>query len=71
METISTAGKDTKPGKKRKWTEDKTDKRLDLLEQKASLWDVSKKEYHLKNKRETVLDEIRGDLDIDITELYI
>ena len=41
----------------------------DLLEEKDCLWDVNKKDYHVRNKRERAFEEIRNVLDIDVAEI--
>ena len=38
-------------GKSKKWSYSETDKLIDLLEKHFCLWEVSKKEYHLRNLR--------------------
>ena len=60
-------GKDR--GRARKWTEPEIDQLIDLLEEKDCLWDVSKKDYHLRNKRERAFEEMRDILDIDVAEI--
>ena len=50
--------KEEKTRKTRKWTEEETEKLIDLLEKNTCLWDVSKKEYHLKNKKEKALSDM-------------
>ena len=60
-------GKDR--GRARKWTEPEIDQLIDLLEEKDCLWDVRKKDYHLRNKRERAFEEMRDILDIDVAEI--
>ena len=40
-----------------------------LLEEKDFLWDVNKKDYHVRNKLERAFEEIRNILDIDVAEI--
>ena len=51
-------GKDK--GRARRWTEPEIDQLIDLLEEKDCLWDVNKKDYHLRNKRERAFEEMRN-----------
>ena len=44
----------------RRWTEPEIDQLIDLLEEKDCLWDVKKKEYHVRNKRERALEMIKS-----------
>ena len=37
--------------KSKKWTDKEIDKLLEMLEDRVCLWDVSSKEYHLRDKR--------------------
>ena len=60
-------GKDK--GRARRWTEPEIDQLIDLLEEKDCLWDVNKKDYHLRNKRERAFEEMRNILDIDVAEI--
>ncbi|PFX25686.1 MFS-type transporter SLC18B1 [Stylophora pistillata] len=48
-----------------KWTEEETEKLIDLLEKNTCLWDVSTKEYHLRNRREKALSDMSDELDIE------
>ena len=56
-------------GKGKKWSDSETDKLIDLLEKHFCLWDVSKKEYHLRNLRERAYEEMRDELDIEIADI--
>ena len=56
-------------GRARRWTEPEIDQLIDLLEEKDCLWDVNKKDYHLRNKRERAFEEMRNILDIDVAEI--
>ena len=60
-------GKDR--GRARRWTKPEIDQLIDLLEEKDCLWDVNKKDYHLRNKRERAFEEMRDILDIDVAEI--
>ena len=60
-------GKDR--GRARRWMEPKIGQLIDLLEEKDCLWDVSKKDYHVRNKRERAFEEMRNNLDIDVAEI--
>ena len=69
----STATKDRKKatrdgkdrGRARIWTELEIDHLIDLLEEKDCSWDVNKKDYHVRNKRERAFEE----MDIDVAEI--
>ena len=63
----ASVGKDR--GRARRWTEPEIDQLIDLLEEKDCLWDVNKKDYHLRNKRERAFEEMRDILDIDVAEI--
>ena len=56
-------------GKGKKWSDSATDNLIDLLEKHFCLWDVSKKEYHLRNLRERAYEEMRDELDIEIADI--
>ena len=56
-------------GRARRWTEPEIDQLFDLLEEKDCLWDVNKKDYHLRNKGERAFEEMRDILDIDVAEI--
>lgn len=56
-------------GRARKWTELEIDQLIDLLEEKDCLWDVNTKDYHVRNKREKALEEMRDILDIDMADI--
>ena len=56
-------------GKGRKWSEAETDQLIDLLEKHVCLWDVSKKEYHLRNVRERAYEQMRDELGINIADI--
>ena len=60
-------GKDR--GRARRWMEPKIGQLIDLLEEKDCLWDVNKKDYHVRNKRERAFEEMRNNLDIDVAEI--
>ena len=45
------------------------DQLIDLLEEKDCLWDVNKKDYHVRNKRERAFEEMRNILAIDVAEI--
>ena len=62
----SSNDKNSKRGKTRKWTEEETEKLIDLLEKNTCFRDVSKKEYHLKNKREKSLSDMSDELAIEV-----
>lgn len=64
----SSNAKNSKRGNTRKWTEEETEKLIDLLEKNTCLWDVSTKEYHLKNKREKALSDMSDKLDIEVAD---
>ena len=51
-------GKDR--GRARSWTEPKIDQLIDLLEEKDCLWDVNKKENHVRNKRERTFEKMKS-----------
>ena len=56
--------------KGQKVSDSETDKLIDLLEKHFCLWDVSKKEYHLRNLRErAAYEEKRDELDIEIADI--
>ena len=61
-------GKDR--GRARRWTEPEIDQLINLLEEKDCLWDVNKKDYHVRNKCERAFEEMRDILDIDVAESY-
>ena len=63
----ASVGKDR--GRARRWTEPEIDQLIDPLEEKDCLWDVNKKDYHLRNKRERAFEEMRDILDIDVAEI--
>ena len=65
----SSNDKNSKRGKTRKWTEEETEKLIDLLEKNTCLWDVSNKEYHLKNKREKALRDMSDELDMEVADI--
>ena len=56
-------------GRARRWMEPKIGQLIDLLEEKDCLWDVNKKDYHVRNKRERAFEEMRNNLDIDVAEI--
>ena len=60
-------GKDR--GRARRWMEPKIDQLIDPLEEKDCLWDVNKKDYLVRNKRERAFEEMRNILDIDVAEI--
>ena len=62
-------GKDR--GRARTWTEPEIDQLIDLLEERNCLWDVNKKDYHVRNKRERVFEEMSDILDIDVAEIKV
>ena len=62
--------KNSKRGKTRKWTEEETEKLIDLLEENTCLWDVSNKEYLLKNKREKALSDMSDELDMEVADTF-
>ena len=47
-----TSTKKTPKQKARRWSDDETNRLIDLLEENKCLWDVFCTEYHLKDKRE-------------------
>ena len=49
--------------------EPKIDQLIDLLEERDCLWDGNKKDYHVRNKRERALEEMRNILDINVAEM--
>ena len=51
------------------WTHTEIDQLIDLLEGKDCLWDVNKKDYHVRNKHERAFEEMRNILDIDVAEI--
>ena len=51
------------------WTHTEIDQLIDLLEGKDCLWDVNKKDYHMRNKHERAFEEMRNILDIDVAEI--
>lgn len=53
----------------KKWTEKEIDLLLDSYEERACLWDVSSKEYHLKDKREKAYEEIKEKLEASSAEI--
>ena len=54
IEEIQPNKQGTGRGKSKKWSDSETDKLIDLLEKHFCLWDVSKKEYHLRNLRRRI-----------------
>ena len=42
---------------------------IDLLEEKDCLWDVNKKDDHVRDKRERAFEKMRNILDIDVAEI--
>ena len=69
IEEIQPNKQSTGRGKGKKWSDSKTDKLIDLLEKHFCLWDISKKEYHLRNLRERAYEEMRDELDIEIADI--
>ena len=53
----------------RRWTEPEIDQLIDFLEGKDCLWDVNKKDYHVRNKHERAFEEMRNILHIDVAEI--
>jgi len=53
-----------------KWTEEETEKLIELLEKNTCLRDVSNKEYHLKNKREKALSDMSDELDMEVADTF-
>ena len=49
-----TSSKKTPKQKARRWSDEETDRLIDLLEGNRFLWDVFCADYHLKDKRERV-----------------
>ena len=49
----------------RRWTDEETDILIDMFEESACLWDIFSKDYHMKDKR----DKIQEELDIPISEI--
>ena len=56
-------------GRARRWMEPEIDQLIDLLEEKDCLWDVNKKDYHLRNQCDRAFEEMRNILDIDVAEI--
>ena len=59
----------TARGKGRKWSDAETDQLIDLLEKRFCLWDVSKKEYKLRNVIERAYKQMRDELGINIADI--
>ena len=69
IEEIQLNKQGTGQGKGKKWSDSETDKLIDLLEKQFCFWDVSKKEYHLRNLRECAYQEMKDELDIEIADI--
>ena len=54
--------------KSKKWTDEEIDKLLEMLEDRVFLWDVSSKEYHLRDKRAKVCKEMEEKLGVSAAE---
>ena len=64
-----TSTKKTPKQKARRWSDDETDRLIDLLEENKCLWDVFCTEYHLKDKRERAYSSIEEELDISVSDI--
>ena len=64
-----TSTKRTPKQKARRWSDDETDRLIDLLEENKCLWDVFCTEYHLKDKRERAYSSIEEELDISVSDI--
>ncbi|CAB3993455.1 Hypothetical predicted protein [Paramuricea clavata] len=55
--------------KSKKWTDKEIDKLLEMLEDRVCLWDVSSKEYHLRDKRAKAYKEMEEKLGVSAAEI--
>ena len=55
--------------KSKKWTDKEIDKLLEMLEDRVCLWDVSSKEYHLRDKRAKAYKEMEEKLGVKAAEI--
>ena len=60
-------GKST--AKSKKWTDKEIDKLLEMLESRVCLWDVSSKEYHLRDKTAKAYKEMEEALEVSAAEI--
>lgn len=58
-----------KKGKGRRWSDREVDELIDLLEDNTCLWNVSNKDYHIRNKRERAYKEMEEKLGIAVAEI--
>ena len=64
-----TSSKKTPKQKARRWSDEETDRLIDLLEGNRCLWDVFCADYHLKDKRERAYSSIEEELNISVSDI--
>ena len=64
-----TSSKKTPKQNARRWSDEETDRLIDLLEGNRCLWDVFCADYHLKDKRERAYSSIEEELNISVSDI--